>query len=125
MEIGCNNQNLSSPDIKTVTRVQNTEIVKSDVKVSERNTETINKSEKEKSTYREQDVKKAVDKLNKVLEDSGTHVEYEKHKVLGDIMIRIVNDETKEVIRELPPKKILDMVAKMCELAGLVVDGKA
>jgi flagellar protein FlaG len=30
-----------------------------------------------------------------------------------------------EVIREIPPEKILDMVAKMMELAGILVDEKA
>ncbi|MDD2574742.1 MAG: flagellar protein FlaG, partial [Firmicutes bacterium] len=29
-----------------------------------------------------------------------------------------------EIIREIPPEKILDMVAKIWELAGLMVDRK-
>ncbi len=33
--------------------------------------------------------------------------------------------ETNEVIREFPPKKIQDMIAKMWEIAGLFVDEKA
>ena len=32
--------------------------------------------------------------------------------------------ETKEVIKELPPEKTLDMIAKAWELAGLLVDEK-
>jgi len=38
--------------------------------------------------------------------------------------LTIINDETDEVIREIPPEKILDMVAKMWELAGIMVDRK-
>lgn len=73
----------------------------------------------------EKAVKKAVDKLNKFLEDDRTHAEYEVHDKLKDIMIKIVDDKTGEVIQEIPPKKILDMVAKMCEMVGIIFDKKA
>lgn len=74
----------------------------------------------------EKDVKKAVDKLNKFLEGETTHVEYEAHDVYKhDIIIKIVDNNTGKVIMEVPPKKILDMVAKMCEMVGVLVDKKA
>ena len=39
-------------------------------------------------------------------------------------MVKVINEETGEIIREIPPEKILDMVAKMWELAGILVDRK-
>ena len=39
-------------------------------------------------------------------------------------MIKIHDKETDEVIVEYPPEKILDMVAKMCERAGIFMDKK-
>lgn len=68
---------------------------------------------------------KSINKLNNFLKDEKTHAEYSVHDKLNAIMIKIVNDETKEVIMELPPQKILDMVAKMCELVGIGIDKKA
>ncbi|MCT8976137.1 flagellar protein FlaG [Clostridium sp. CX1] len=73
----------------------------------------------------EKDVKKAADKLNKLLEGKATHVEYELYGKSKELTIRIVNDKTKEVVREMPPKKLIDMVDKLCELAGVFVDQKA
>ncbi|GLC32327.1 flagellar protein FlaG [Clostridium omnivorum] len=73
----------------------------------------------------EKAIKKAVDKLNKFLEDDKTHAEYEVHDKFRDIMIKIVDDKTGKVIQEFPPKKILDMVAKMCEMVGVLFDKKA
>ncbi|UZQ50514.1 flagellar protein FlaG [Clostridium kluyveri] len=70
------------------------------------------------------DTKKAVDKLNKLLEDTPTHLEYEVYGRLNGIMIKVVDDNTKEVVKEIPPKKIVDMVDKLCELAGLFMDKK-
>jgi flagellar protein FlaG len=40
-------------------------------------------------------------------------------------MIKIIDDKTGEVIQEVPPKKILDMVAKMLEIVGVLIDKKA
>ncbi|WML35503.1 flagellar protein FlaG [Clostridium sp. OS1-26] len=73
----------------------------------------------------EEEVKKSVDKFNKLMEDKSTYVEYEVYGKFKDITIRIVNSKTKEVIREIPPKKIIDMIDKLCELAGVFVDQKA
>jgi len=78
-----------------------------------------------RTEIKEKDINKALDKLNTFLEDKRTHAEYAVHDKLKDVMIKIVDDETGEVIQELPPKKVLDMVAKMCELVGLIVDDKA
>lgn len=71
------------------------------------------------------DVEKAAEKLNKLFEDKNTHVEYELYGKSKSMTIKIVDNNTKEVIKELPPKKLIDMVDKLCELAGLVMDEKA
>ena len=67
---------------------------------------------------------KAIKKLNKFLEDDSTHAEYSVHEDFNTIMIKIVDDKTKEVIMEIPPQKILDMVASICKQFGLL-DKKA
>lgn len=87
--------------------------------------EQINPSRKGEGKIQENDIKKAVDKLNKFLEDDRTHIEFEVHdKFKNDYIIKIVDDSTGKVIQELPPKKLLDMVAKMCEAVGVIFDKK-
>lgn len=74
----------------------------------------------------EKDVKSAAEKINKLMEGSSTHIEYEVHdKFKDDIIVKIVDNDTHKVVKEIPPKKILDMVAKLCELAGVLIDQKA
>ena len=74
----------------------------------------------------ENDIKKAVETANKILKENNTHVEYEVHdKFKNDIIIKIVDNETHKVIKEIPPKKILDMVAGFCEIDGVLLDQKA
>ena len=37
-------------------------------------------------------------------------------------IFKIVDKETKKVIKELPPEKTLDMIAKVWDMAGILVD---
>lgn len=100
-----------------------TEVIKTEYKKVE--TSTIKEVTSKDKGYKEEDIAKAVDKLNKFLQDDNTRAEYAVHEVFGDIMIKIIDNNTKEVLMEVPPKKILDVVAKMCELAGVLVDKRA
>ncbi|KEH89015.1 hypothetical protein Z965_03930 [Clostridium novyi A str. BKT29909] len=85
-----------------------------------------NMSDKNQKDKSEKDIQSAVNKLNKFLQGENTHIEYERHKVFkNQFTIKIVDNKTKEVIKEVPPKKILDMVAEICKLAGVIVDKKA
>mgnify|MGYP000294844943 CR=1 FL=1 len=52
------------------------------------------------------------------------YLRFEKHEKTGQWMVRVCDSETDEVIKEIPPEKILDMVSRFCELAGLLVDEK-
>jgi flagellar protein FlaG len=64
----------------------------------------------------------AVGRINKAVEGSSRIFVYSVHEKTNEIMIKVIDETTKEVIREIPPKKILDMVANMLEMAGLLVD---
>ena len=46
------------------------------------------------------------------------------HEQTNRVMIKIVDKDTKEVIKEYPPEQTLDMIAKVWELAGILVDEK-
>lgn len=65
-------------------------------------------------------IKKAVENLNKNL--SHSEAIFGIHEATNRVTIKIVDKESKEVIKELPPEKTLDMIAKAWELAGILVD---
>lgn len=44
------------------------------------------------------------------------------HEGTNRVTIKIVDKQTKEVIKELPPEKTLDMIARVWEMAGILVD---
>ena len=65
-------------------------------------------------------IRKAVEKLNKSMPNS--EAVFGVHEKTNRVTIKIVDKSTKEVIREFPPEKTLDMIAKVWELAGILVD---
>lgn len=67
-------------------------------------------------------IRKAVEDINK--KASYSDVQFGVHEGTNRITIKIVDRETKKVIKELPPEKTLDMIAKAWELAGILVDEK-
>ncbi|MBQ9936673.1 MAG: flagellar protein FlaG [Lachnospiraceae bacterium] len=75
--------------------------------------------QKEKEVSTEQ-VKSAVDNINNQLRRTSCSFKY--HEETNRISITVRDKDTDEVIREIPPEKALDMIAKAWELAGLMVD---
>ncbi|SDB23349.1 flagellar protein FlaG [Eubacterium oxidoreducens] len=76
---------------------------------------------KERVEAQNESIKSAVDTINKA---SNTEAIFGIHDKTNRVTIKIVDKESKEVIKELPPEKTLDMIAKVWEMAGLFVDEK-
>ncbi|RPF54362.1 flagellar protein FlaG [Aquisalibacillus elongatus] len=66
--------------------------------------------------------KELVDGLNEFLEPMDTSLKYEFHDKLDRYYVSIVDQNTDEVIKEIPPKKMLDVYAAMAEFMGFIVD---
>lgn len=67
-------------------------------------------------------IKKAIDTINKKANNST--VQFGIHEATNRITIKIVDKDTKKVIKEVPAEKTLDMIAKAWEMAGILVDEK-
>ncbi|AOY78281.1 hypothetical protein BJL90_07180 [Clostridium formicaceticum] len=79
---------------------------------------------KEKDRYTEEQLVKAVKKANESFEAFDRRLEITIHEATKQVMVKVINSSNDEVIREVPPEKILDFVAYMMEVAGLIVDKK-
>ena len=81
-----------------------------------------NGSQQNNNQPQNEQLRKAVEQLNKKM--SNSEAIYGIHEGTNRITIKIVDKETKETIKELPPEQTLDMIAKVWELAGMLVDEK-
>ncbi len=69
-------------------------------------------------------VKDAISEINKKIAPTQTECSFKYHEKTHRISITVKDKETDKVIREIPPEKTLDMIAKTLELAGILVDEK-
>lgn len=83
--------------------------------------EDKNRSE-EMATVNNTQLKNAVSDLNKQMKNS--EAIFGIHDKTNRVTIKIVDKTTKEVIKEYPPEQTLDMIAKVWEVAGILVDEK-
>ncbi len=74
----------------------------------------------EKGQASNEQIRQAVEKINK--STNNQEAVFGIHEATNRVTIKIVDKETKEVIREYPPEKTLDMIAKVWEMAGIMVD---
>lgn len=113
-------------------------------KVQNAETENINHAEstegKQELTAHEYDIESKsataaelqsaeMEKLKKVMEKISEQLPHSEakfgiHEATNRVMIKLVDKDTQEVIKEIPPEKTLDLLAKSLELAGVLVDQK-
>ncbi|MDQ0269087.1 flagellar protein FlaG [Cytobacillus purgationiresistens] len=89
--------------------------------VEEKEKEAVISIKETKKDY----VESKVNELNERFEHSFTSVKFQLHEDLDRYYVEVVDSMTKEVVREIPPKDFLDMIAKMTEFQGLMIDKKA
>ncbi|MCA1040469.1 flagellar protein FlaG [Bacillus infantis] len=65
-----------------------------------------------------------IDGMNEFLQPSNTSLKFELHEKLNEYYVTIVDNDTHEVVKEIPSKKMLDMYAAMTDFVGLMVDKK-
>lgn len=82
----------------------------------------LTEPEKKSMPVSEKVVIDAIEKANKAIDGAKKEFRFSIHKKTHEIMIKVIDKDNGEVIREIPPEKVLDMVAKMWEMAGIVVD---
>ncbi|NLM46517.1 MAG: flagellar protein FlaG [Firmicutes bacterium] len=68
--------------------------------------------------------KKQSGEVNKTTEAFNIGIRFKLHEGAGRLMLEVIDLETNEVIKEIPPKKLLDLAAGIREMIGLLLDEK-
>ncbi len=89
-------------------------------KLFQENLSSMLKTKKGKEAFSE-----VIDVANEIFFSSDSHFQFEVHDKTGRVMVKVINNETSKVVKELPPEKLLNAVAGIWELAGIIVDEKA
>jgi len=82
----------------------------------------INASDKQPKEFSAKVLDEAAKNVNNALSGSNTQIEFSIFKPTHEVMIKIKDNSTGKVIREIPSKKDLEMAAYMRKLSGIIVD---
>lgn len=107
------------PERKQAADPRNGKVVETDFQAK---TSAGNEREKIELPQGNDAMRKAVEEINKNVKNSEAVFGF--HEETNRVTIKIIDKDSKEVIKEFPPEKTLDMIAKVWEMAGLMVDQK-
>lgn len=111
--------------IQAINKVRFTTLLES--KLSSENHETS----KKKDLLQEPELNLPRETLNQVLNQANQYTlgenaqfEFKIHEGTGRTLVRLVNIESGEILKEIPPQKMLDIVADIWDAMGINVDRK-
>lgn len=114
--------------LKTETVAEQSAAVVTDTNKSAQNKESEENGKQKQSDHAQleqtEQIKKAVKDINKSVVGTQSEAIFGIHEKTNRVTIKIVDKKTKEVLKEFPPEKTLDMIAKVWENAGIMVDEK-
>lgn len=76
--------------------------------------------------YTENDLSAATEMVNKALKMSNYHLEFKLHEESGRYQVKVIDSDSQEVIREIPPEHVLEFSAQvrhmLNKMIGVLVD---
>ncbi|MGB7605782.1 MAG: flagellar protein FlaG [Lutisporaceae bacterium] len=121
IENGVSNSQRVPVNTATEARPQNDSVKTRDIRTTESYQNLAHKPELQLSMDEKQWIN-LIERANKALNGGNRNFEFSIHEATKEIVVKVIDTDTNEVIREIPNEKILDMVAKMWEMAGIFVD---
>lgn len=107
----------------TVNVATSNQIAKDTIRIATQNTDADRQNNpNQQAKAQNAQIKRAIEEINKRANNS--EAIFGIHDATNRVTIKIVDKETKEVLKEYPPEQTLDMIAKVWEMAGLMVDEK-
>jgi flagellar protein FlaG len=64
----------------------------------------------------------AVNKVNSALDAFSFSLRFKIHDESNRVMVQVIDKETDELIREIPPERLLRLAAQIQEMIGLLLD---
>lgn len=111
-----------SAENNTVIETDNSRIKNADIKKSSSTENQNNNARAEENKASVDVIKRAVDELNKTSNNST--VQFGVHEKTNRMTIKILDKDTRKVVKEFPAEKSLDLIAKAMEMAGILIDEK-
>lgn len=125
MDVRAISSSLKSPEFSNISQLSEVSTVAvSTPRNSNQSASELLKKDKFELSVSDQAVLNALEKANRALSGMERRCEYSVHAKTGELMIKVIDQTSNEIVREIPNEKFLDLMAKLQELIGLNIDEK-
>ena len=87
-----------------------------------RDAKAAEEAKEEKEAMDERSVSYMTQKLNELMSKINCNLEFQYHKEVNMMSVRMLDKKTQEVLKEVPPEEMLDQMAKTREWLGAFLD---
>lgn len=87
--------------------------------------EDVQKEQEEREPMDEKTVSYMTQELNELMSKINCNLEFQYHKEVNLMSVRMLDKKTHEVLKEVPPEEMLDQMAKAREWLGAFLDKNA
>ncbi|WP_245528266.1 flagellar protein FlaG [Halanaerobium praevalens] len=99
---------------------QNTRVNRNDN--SDRKPESLREKQEYSEQELEDEVRESVKDVNEIVDKVKEGLSFQIHEDTEKMMVKVVDLNTDEVIKELPPEEMLDLQARIHEMVGILID---
>jgi flagellar protein FlaG len=85
-----------------------------------RSTEDPSKRDQEKKSGTEDSIEGAVSDLNVLAQQMRRELQFSVEEDSGELVVKVIDKETDEVVRQIPPEVLLELRKRMTEAAGAI-----
>ena len=100
------------------------EKIKSNNKKNNRQATSLQEKKEYNQKELEKEVKESVKDVNEIVDQVKEGLSFQIHEDTEELMVQVIDVNTNEVIKELPPEEMLDLKARIHEMVGILIDEK-
>lgn len=75
--------------------------------------------------YDQEDLHRALDKINEKVQQVMREIKFSIDEKSDRVVIKVIDQSTKEIIREIPPEAVIDMAEQLDRAQGVLIKEKA
>jgi flagellar protein FlaG len=117
--------NLDSPTMQRVAPTHTLNAAQGSGSSIEKHTKPLDAVDKDTPLVSTAEVEKAIAALDKLVTTSARALEFSLDDVSGQIVVRVIDAETRKVLRQMPSEEVLAISRELDRLKGLLIQQKA
>lgn len=102
-------------------RLPNTHVAPTPVVPGSQTANPVQEAEQSQRTYTREQVNQAVEAINKTIQAASQNLEFSVDKDMSVVVVKVVDQQTKQVLRQIPTEEALEIAKSLDKLQGLLI----